>query len=488
MAKLIRTRVYSDQKETMTTGKRLRTANVAWLRPLQGAAGPIYRQVAQQVIKAVELGLLKVGDRLPAQRELARRLGVDLTTITRAYTEIRQQGLLEAHGAGGSYIAPRSDAVRAADDPVDLSMNTPPLQNCDLLLRMMRLAQKAVRDRTVTEGLMNYHLGTGTKADREAGASWLEPALGKIASHRVVICPGAQVALTVLLLTQSKGGDRILTENLTYPGMLASARTLGRKITPVESDDEGMLPSALAEMCAKCRPAFIYLTPTIQNPTATTMSQRRREDLYAVACEYRIPIVEDDPHWLLAGDAPAPIATLNRNVEDAPVFYVSTLSKCLAPGLRTAYLIMPPSHGSASILDTLRSLLQYPAAWMTAVATHWIQTGNAYRLLALIRGELAARQRLADEMLPATSIGHPRGLHRWLSLPKELAPHQLIQLASEQGLGLALLGSSAFNVAGTPPNAVRLSLGSPDDREALTLGLRQLAYLLELETAHALKR
>lgn len=472
----------------MTTGNRSRAANMAWLRPLHGAAGPIYRQVAQQVITAVELGLLKVGDRLPAQRELALLLGVDLTTITRAYAEIREHGLLEAHGAGGSYIAPRSGALRAPDDRIDLSMNIPPLQNCDLLLRMMRSAQKSVRDRTVEDGLMNYRLGTGAKADREAGASWLEPALGKVASHRVVICPGAQMALTVLLLTQSKGGDCILTDALTYPGMLASARTLGRKITPVEGDSDGMLSTALAEMCAKCRPAFIYLTPTIQNPTATTMSQRRREDLYAIACEYGVPIVEDDPHWLLAGDAPPPIATLNKSAQDAPVFYVSTLSKCLAPGLRTAYLVMPPSQGPAPILDTLRSLLQYPAAWMTAVATHWIQTGNAYQLLALIRSELAARQRLVDEFLPMTSVGHPCGLHRWLPLPKELAPHQLIQAASEQGLGLGLLGSSAFCATGTPTNAVRLSLGNPDDREALAVGLRQLANILELETAHALKR
>lgn len=458
---------------------------MTWLRPLHSEAGPIYRQVAQQVIKAVELGVLKAGDRLPAQRDLALQLGVDLTTITRAYAEIRQYGLLEAYGSVGSYISSGRSVLNAQVDSLDLEMNIPPLQNHDLLFDMMRSAQQSVWDRTIVNGLMNYQHDSSATADQEAGATWLEPALGKISPNRLIVCPGAQIALTVLLLTQSRTGDIILTDALTYPGMLASARTLGRKIIPIDGDNEGMRPAALAEACAKRRPAFVYLTPTIHNPTTITMSQRRREEIYAVACRFHIPIVEDDPHWLLAGDAPAPIATLPRTGQDAPVFYISTLSKCLAPGLRTAYLVMPPYEDIAPVLDTLRSLLQAPAAWMTAVATHLIQTGNAYRLLTLIRSELAARQRLANEFLPDTSSAHLCGLHRWIPLPAPLTSQQLLQLASARDLGLGMLEAAAFCASDAPSAAIRISLGRPKDRNELVAALQQLATLLKKKPAQA---
>lgn len=80
--------------------------------------------------------------------------------------------------------------------------------------------------------------------------------------------------------------------------------------------------------------------------------------------------MEDDPYWLLAGDAPPPIATLTGKASSVPVFYISTLSKCLSPGLRTAYSVVPPAIPRAPILDTIGCMVSMPSAWMTAMATH----------------------------------------------------------------------------------------------------------------------
>src|SRR5690606_20539265 len=76
--------------------RRLKKVNLSWVRPLTAGLGSRYQQIAAQIVTAVEDGVLKPGDRLPPQRELAQALGVDLTTVTRAYTEVRQKGLLEA--------------------------------------------------------------------------------------------------------------------------------------------------------------------------------------------------------------------------------------------------------------------------------------------------------------------------------------------------------------------------------------------------------
>ena len=67
------------------------------------------------------------------------------------------------------------------------------------------------------------------------------------------------------------------------------------------------------------------------------MPGSRRQALAGIAQRYDVRILEDDPYWLLADAPPPPIATLAPN----HVLYVSTLSKCLAPGLRVAFVVLP---------------------------------------------------------------------------------------------------------------------------------------------------
>ena len=67
-------------------------------------------------------GLLQSGDRLPPQRDLADLLGVDLTTVTRAFAEARRLNLIEAVPGRGTFVT-----SGGSDEPViDLRMNVPP--------------------------------------------------------------------------------------------------------------------------------------------------------------------------------------------------------------------------------------------------------------------------------------------------------------------------------------------------------------------------
>lgn len=449
--------------------------NLTWLRPLEDGNGPRYRQIAQQIADAVESGVLQAQDRLPTQRALAELMGVDLTTVSRAYSVSRLRGLVDAHGSGGTYVA-EAATTQASSVVVDLSMNIPPQLTRSASARFLRGASAHAATLASTDSLMSYKVGPGAKPDRDAGAAWLRPVLGRLDSQQIVVCPGAQAAIAALLLTQTRAGDAVLSEILTYPGFLAAARLLGRNVVPVAADDEGMRPDALDAACTKHRPTLLFLTPTISNPTATTMSGPRRSEIYEVARRNGVGIVEDDPYWLLAGDAPPPIATLTSKASSVPVFYISTLSKCLSPGLRTAYLVVPPSIPMAPILDAIRCMVLMPSAWMTAMATHWIRTGVAQEVLNTMRQELAARQVLARLILPAESAGHAFGLHRWLPLPQSCDQYRLVQLAREQGLEMA--PSYAFAVTDTPVNAVRISLGGAPDKVALGAALKKLGALL----------
>src|SRR6266851_2988519 len=65
---------------------------------------PLYVQIVTEVRRMITNGALKVGDRLPANRELAKTLGVNRNTITTAYAELAADGLITSRVGSGTYI------------------------------------------------------------------------------------------------------------------------------------------------------------------------------------------------------------------------------------------------------------------------------------------------------------------------------------------------------------------------------------------------
>src|SRR5215472_18103426 len=100
-----------------------------WSPTLSDCEGPVYLRIVAALAADVESGRLFRGQQLPTHRALARALGIDLTTVTRAYAEARQRGLTEAHTGRGTFVAESLSQPRhpAATPPqFDLSMNLPP--------------------------------------------------------------------------------------------------------------------------------------------------------------------------------------------------------------------------------------------------------------------------------------------------------------------------------------------------------------------------
>jgi len=73
---------------------------------------PIYRQVIDQVRRQVMAGQLREGEQLPSVRDLAARLRVNPMTISKAYSLMEVEGLLERRRGVGLFVAPlRKDKV-----------------------------------------------------------------------------------------------------------------------------------------------------------------------------------------------------------------------------------------------------------------------------------------------------------------------------------------------------------------------------------------
>jgi len=442
---------------------------IIWLPRLAGNQGPLFLQIADALQAAVSDGSLRPGDRLPPQRQLAARLDVDLTTITRAYDEARRRNLLEGRGARGTYVAaPKAELTSI----IDLSMNTPPPPDGVDFDDMLKQGLSQVLMRADNELLMTYHLAGGSDSDRQAGAAWLAPMFGHVDAGQVVVCPGAQAAIAALILALTAPGDIILAEPASYPGLRAAASQFGRRLIAVAADQHGMLPAMLEQACRQHQPALVYLNPTLQNPTAITMPQRRRQELASIARRCKIRIIEDDPYWLLADAPPPPLAAL------APeqVYYISTLSKCLTPGLRVAFVLLRDPHERERFLIALRSFALMVAPLTAALATQWILDGSAASLMAGVRTEARLRHRMARDILAGRYSGAGDGLHVWLELPAYWSSSQLARAAASEGI--AVTPAEAFATGSASVNAIRISLGNIKDRGRLQAGLQRLSHLL----------
>ncbi|MFH9860980.1 FadR/GntR family transcriptional regulator [Streptomyces sp. NPDC017202] len=81
------------------------------LRPVRAGNG--FEEALQQILQVVRLGLVPGGERLPAERDLAERLGISRVTLREVLRVLQDQGLVESRRGryGGTFVLPRADAV-----------------------------------------------------------------------------------------------------------------------------------------------------------------------------------------------------------------------------------------------------------------------------------------------------------------------------------------------------------------------------------------
>lgn len=290
-------------------------------------------------------------------------------------------------------------------------------------------------------------------------------------ADRLVIFPGVQTILFNLLAYLARPGDIVLTEALTFPGIKAAAARLGVKLVGVAMDDGGILPDALAKACRTHKPKAVYLIPTLHNPTTATLSPERRSPIAKIIRDTDTVLIEDDAYGLLDRSA-SPIA----NLIPERTYLATTLSKCIAPALRIAYLMTPDSDAQRDMRTWLQATVQMPAPLMVALVTHWIESGIADRIITAIRTEAVGRQQLAQRTLKGFQfLAKPAAHHLWLRLP-ESRPDVAADLLRN---GLAIVAADAFTVDEAPPHAARVSLGAARNRSELTEALRILVEALQ---------
>ena len=452
-----------------------------WLPDLRERRGPRYLAIAEALAVEVGAGRLPPGARLPTHRELAYGLGVTVGTVTRGYAEARRRGLIEAAVGRGTYVRESRTpgpagvmpefAERADGEPAPIALNlaTPPREDGN---RLLANALSALARRDGVAALLDYQPHGGAAGHRAAGAAWIGRAGIAVPADQVIVTAGAQHAMTVAFAALTAPGEVVLTEALTYPGMKAVASFLHLRLHGVAMDEHGLIPEAFEAACRTGRPKALYILTTVQNPTGAVMPEERRREIARIAGEHQVAIVEDDIYGFLAEGAPPPL------VRHAPRlgYYLTSVSKQIAPGLRIGFLAPPPS-GHAACLAAMRATTWMAPPLTAEIAAGWIADGTAERLGASRRAESVARQRLAREMLAGFDYrAHPAAYHGWLTLPEPWRAAEFVVQARARGVLVTAV--EAFAVSRPGPQAVRLCLSGARDRAELTRGLDLLVGVL----------
>lgn len=196
---------------------------------------------------------------------------------------------------------------------------------------------------TSAESALQYSNSNGFRRLREILAQRMARRGVSCDADNIAITTGSQQSIDLISKMFINRGDTILVEKPTYMSALDVFNTYGANIVGVEMDDEGLRMDAL-EQALKNHPEakFLYTVPTFQNPTGRTLPVDRRQRMVELARQYDIVIIEDDPYGQLrfAGD---PVPAVKSFDSDGRVFYLSTFSKTLTPGLRTGWVVADPA-------------------------------------------------------------------------------------------------------------------------------------------------
>ncbi|MEJ0050250.1 MAG: PLP-dependent aminotransferase family protein [Methylovirgula sp.] len=449
-----------------------------WQPRLVETARMKYLGIVEALEADVWAGRLQPGDRLPAQRAIAEALKVDLTTVTRAFNEARRRGLVDAQTGRGTFV--REGLAEAklpgrADAPalLDLSMNIPPQPSAARLQKRIPADIGALLSDPRGMLHLHYQESTGADSDRIAGAAWLSRRMDSVAPNRVLVAAGAQGALFAICECLCKAGDAVAAGSLTYPGLKAVASQKGLTLLSVAMDAGGIIPAAFADVCRMSRPKALYVIPSIDNPTTATLSEERRIELVRIARAHDVLIIEDDPYAPLRTQILPAFTSLAGDI----TWHIATLSKCVSPALRIAYVIAPGNNQAQRLAGVLRATTLMAPPLMAALASRWIGDGTLDEICNAIRLENAARQQMAAAILKDVSFAaDPNGHHLWLNMPSHWRANDFTEHADRSGV--AIVPASAFAIASGSPEAVRISLGVAPDRGALEDALILLAELL----------
>ena len=160
------------------------------------------------------------------------------------------------------------------------------------------------------------------------------------AANATLVVTGGQQGIDLTSKVMCDEGDVVICEKPSFIGALNSFKANGAIPVQVDLESGDAIKNLERALAGHKNAKLIYLIPTFQNPSGTTMPLELRKAVLALAKKYGVLILEDNPYGELrfrGGEIP----TIKSLDEDGLVVYCSSFSKIIAPAIRVGYLSVP---------------------------------------------------------------------------------------------------------------------------------------------------
>ncbi|WP_329360019.1 MocR-like pyridoxine biosynthesis transcription factor PdxR [Streptomyces sp. NBC_01483] len=405
------------------------------------AGRSVRRALAEAVREAVRTGRLAPGTRLPSSRQLAADLGLARNTVADAYADLVAEGWLTARRGSGTLVADRMITrpilARSATEPSGAPCHDLIPGNPDLTAFPRAAWLKAIRRAVAAapDDALGYGDPRGRPELRAALADHLARARGvNVSPEHILICAGVSHGLQILSgVLAGRGARNVAVESYgldRYCGLLAAA---GLKTLLLPLDTRGTDPVPPVGTDA------VLLTPAHQFPVGTALQRDRRTAVVDWARRTGGLVLEDDYDGEFRFDRQS-VGAL-QGLDPDCVVYLGTASKTLAPGLRLAWMALPPTLAEEAVaakgqIDSCEVFSQLTMADFITSGAYDRHVRAARRRYRNRRDALVTA--LAQHAPKVRVIGAAAGLHTVLGLPPG-TEQRVLQSATRQGLKVASL-------------------------------------------------
>lgn len=438
---------------------------LSWRPDKSKLSPPYYKSLADDLEYRIMSGELKEGVRLPPQREVADYLDLNYTTITRVYERLKKKGLIYGVVGRGTFVA--GDVKPAASPEVIDLGEASGFENYSSIV--VRAAQRVMEKGYLGELYENAD-PAGRPHQLAAGQRWVREMGVQTDRDHIIICAGAQSALTLAMVSLFSPGDKIATDVYTHANFIGLARLLNIQLLPVLGDIKGMFPEELDRLCKSEKIKGVYLMPGCANPTTVMIPEDRRRELAHVAEKNGLVIIEDDVSsgiFTAAGDAKPFYGILPERT-----VYICGTSKSLCGGLRIGYMVFGDMF-KKKLFEGLNATTIRTSSLDAEIITELILSGDAYEIVEKKRRTAKRANEIFEKYMGnAAPCGSMYSFYRWLPVPGIAGEAE----AALKNSGINVYHSSRFKVGeGTPGDFLRVSISGAGSMKRLEKGIKILS-------------
>ncbi|MCJ1884025.1 PLP-dependent aminotransferase family protein [Pseudomonas sp. LA21] len=319
---------------------------------------PLVTQIVEGIAQAIDEQRLRPGAKLPSIRKFAQANGVSHFTVVEAYDRLVARGCLNAVPNAGFYVrGPVIDDSAGSEAPPEFDFDAHLLlhkvfQPLGMELRpgvgllpehwldgegLLRGLRSLAREEPSQFG--NYGHSKGNPRLRGKLADRLGDAGVAASPEQILLTAGASQALDLTVRYLVQRGDPVLVDEPGYHNLFLNLRLQGAQLLGVPRSADGLDLDRLEQLAREHRPKVYFTQARLQSPTGGSLSLAASHRLLQLAEKYDFLIVEND---IYADLDPAGQLLLANLDQLARVIYIGSLSKVIAPALRTGFIAAHP--------------------------------------------------------------------------------------------------------------------------------------------------